>query len=177
MGGEFLYKRFPDKPEGELTPLRSALVDEKQLAKFAEMLNLGPQMRLGRGAELEGGRQNPNLLSSTFEAIVGAYFLDTNSDITKIRKYVEPFFSAVVNGLAIDASSINSKSSFQAWALAKIGENPIYKVLSESGPDHAKQFVVGVWVADKLYGQGTGHRKQIAEKDAARDALDRLGLL
>jgi len=177
LSGEFLYKRFPDKPEGELTPLRSALVDEKQLAKFAEMLNLGPQMRLGRGAELEGGRQNPNLLSSTFEAIVGAYFLDTDSDISEIRKYVEPFFSAVVDDLAIDAPIINYKSRFQAWALANIGENPKYSVLSESGPDHAKQFVVGVQVADKPYGQGTGHRKQIAEKDAARDALDRLGLI
>ncbi|NJP12457.1 MAG: ribonuclease III [Leptolyngbyaceae cyanobacterium RU_5_1] len=177
LSGEFLYKNYPDKSEGELTRLRSALVDEQQLAKFAEALNLGNQMRLGKGAELEGGRQNPNLLSSAFEAVIGAYFLDRKSDISEVRNYVEPFFSSVMNSLVVTAPNINYKSRFQEWALANSGENPQYVIISESGPDHAKEFVSEVQVSNKTYGWGTGRKKQEAEKDAARDALDRLGLL
>ncbi|MBL1176169.1 ribonuclease III [Pantanalinema sp. GBBB05] len=177
LSGEFLYKRYPNKSEGELTPLRSALVDAKQLAKFAEALNLGQQIKLGKGADREGGRQNVRLLSSTFEALIGAYFLDTNSDINQVRSYVEPFFNSVVNHLVVVAPNINFKSRFQEWALANPKENPQYVIVSESGPDHAKHFVAEVQVANKTYGRGNGHKKQEAEKDAARDALDRLGLI
>lgn len=177
LSGEFLYKKYPDKSEGELTPLRSALVDAKQLAKFAETLNLGQQIKLGKGADREGGRQNVRLLSSTFEALIGAYFLDSNSDINQVRSYVEPFFDSVVNHLVVTAPNINYKSRFQEWALANPKENPQYVIVSESGPDHAKHFMAVVQVAGKIYGQGHGHKKQEAEKDAARDALDRLGLI
>ncbi len=176
LSGEFLYKRYPNKAEGELTPLRSALVDEKQLAQFAIALNLGSQMQLGKGAEQEGGRQNTNLLSSAFEAVVGAYFLDANSDIAVVREYVTPFFEAVVEDLSIIASTINYKSRLQEWALANGSENPKYMILSQSGPDHARVFVAEVQVQGKPLGRGTGRRKQDAEKDAAREALQQLGL-
>ncbi|MGI0489595.1 ribonuclease III [Pantanalinema rosaneae CENA516] len=175
LSGEFLYKRYPDKSEGELTPLRSALVDAKQLAKFAKALDLGQQIKLGKGADREGGRQNTRLLSSTFEALIGAYFIDTNSDINQVRSYVEPFFDAVVSHLAITAQTVNYKSRFQEWSLANTGMNPNYVIVSESGPDHDKCFVAEVQISGKPYGQGSGRRKQDAEKDAARDALDRLG--
>ncbi len=177
LGGEFLYKRYPDKPEGELTPLRSALVDEKQLAQFAIALNLGVHLRLGKGAEQEGGRQNTNLLSSAFEAVIGAYFLDANSDVSLVREYVQPFFAAVVDELAIVAPAINYKSRLQEWALANGKENPKYRILSQSGPDHARVFVAEVQVQGRSLGHGTGRRKQDAEKEAARDALQRLGVL
>ncbi len=177
LSGEFLYKRYPRKPEGELTPLRSALVDESQLAKFAIALNLGPVMHLGRGAEINGGRESPNLLSSTFEALVGAYFLDTGSDIEQVRDFIEPLFQAVVDQLVISAAQINFKSRFQAWALAEVGENPKYIVIAQSGPDHAREFTAEVRVADHKYGEGKGHRKQDAEKSAAKQALEALGLL
>jgi len=177
LSGEFLYKRYPEKPEGELTPLRSALVDEPQLAKFAIALNLGPLMHLGRGAEINGGRENPNLLSSTFEAVVGAYFLDTGSNIEQVRDFIEPLFQAVVDQLVISAAQINFKSRFQAWALAEVGENPKYIIIAQSGPDHAREFTAEVRVADHKYGEGKGHRKQDAEKSAAKQALEALGLL
>lgn len=177
LSGEFLYKRYPQKPEGELTPLRSALVDEQQLAKFAIALNLGALMRLGRGAEINGGRENPNLLSSTFEALIGAYFLDTDSNIESVRNYVEPLFQAVVDHLVISAPQINFKSRFQAWALAEVGENPKYTIIGQSGPDHAREFTAEVRVADRKYGEGRGRRKQDAEKSAAKQALEALGLL
>lgn len=177
LSGEFLYKRYPQKPEGELTPLRSALVDEAQLAKFANDLGIGDLMKLGKGAEREGGRQNDNLLSSAFEAMIGAYFLDTNSDITAVRVYVEPLFVSVVDALAVSAPSVNFKSRFQEWALSKFGENPKYLIIHESGPDHAKEFTAEVQVNGKTYGAGMGRRKQDAEKSAARDALERLSML
>lgn len=175
LGGEFLFKRYPDKPEGELTPLRSSLVDEKQLAKFALLLDLGRQMRLGKGADREGGRQNANLLSSTFEAVVGAYFLDRHSDISPVRDYVFPFFDAVVEPLALISPKINYKSRLQEWALATLGENPRYQITDQSGPDHAREFTAEVWVREEKLGIGQGRRKQDAEKEAARNALEKLG--
>ncbi|MDX2212722.1 MAG: ribonuclease III [Oculatellaceae cyanobacterium bins.114] len=174
LSGEFLYKRYPTKPEGELTPLRSALVDEKQLAQFATMFNLGDLMQLGRGAEQEGGRRNPNLLSSTFEAVVGAYFLDTDSDIQAVRAFVEPLFEAMVDALIVAIAEVNFKSRFQEWALATYGENPKYLIVSQSGPDHAREFVAEVWVNHQKFGEGKGRRKQDAEKRAAEDALTRI---
>jgi ribonuclease III len=177
LSGEFLYKRYPHKPEGELTPLRSALVDEKQLAEFANSLKLSLWLKLGKGAELEGGRLNANLLSSAFEAMIGAYFLDADSDINAVRAYVEPLFASVVDTLAIAAPNINYKSRFQAWALAQMSVNPQYVIISQSGPDHAKAFTAEVQVAGKKYGEGLGRRKQDAEKEAARAALQSLGLI
>jgi ribonuclease III len=176
LSGEFLYKRYPDKAEGDLTPLRAALVEEAQLARFAEKLDLGKLLRLGKGAELEGGRQNANLLSSAFEALIGAYFLDKNSDITVVRNYVEPFFISVVDDLVISAPTDNYKSRFQEWALANGGENPRYTIANQSGPDHNREWEAEVWIGFNKYGDGKGRRKQDAEKDAARNALKGLGL-
>lgn len=177
LSGEFLYKRYIHKPEGELTPLRSALVDEKQLAQFARLLKLEQWLKLGKGAEREGGRQNANLLSSAFEALIGAYFLDVESDIDAVRAYVEPLFVAVIDNLAIHTPQINYKSRFQEWALAQFGENPQYTTVRESGPDHAKAFEVAVSVTGKKYGEGTGRSKQNAEKAAAKNALEILGII
>ncbi|HEY9699578.1 MAG TPA: ribonuclease III [Trichocoleus sp.] len=177
LSGHFLYQWFPEKPEGELTPLRSSLTDEKQLAEFAIALNLGDQLRLGKGAELNGGRHNPNLLSSAFEAMIGAYFLDADSDMETVRAYVEPLFGAVIDRGSTAALTLNFKSQFQAWALAEIGENPAYSTIGQTGPDHDRTFTAEVRVKDQKYGEGQGRRKQDAEKAAARDALDRLGLM
>lgn len=177
LGGEFLYKRYTEKPEGELTPLRSALVDEKQLAQFATWLKLDQWLKLGKGAELEGGRQNENLLSSAFEALIGAYFLDVDSNIDAVRAYVEPLFRTVIDNLAVHTPNINYKSRLQEWSLAQIGELPSYTTIRESGPDHAKVFAVAVSVAGKKYGEGTGRSKQDAGKAAAKNALEVLGII
>jgi ribonuclease-3 len=177
LSGDYLYKKYPQQPEGHLTRMRSNLVDERQLAQFAERLGLGQQIKLGRGAERDGGRQNANLLSSTFEAIIGAYFLDTDSDIAAVQDFVEPLFEDYYkNHSHTDADFANPKSQFQAWALATIGENPRYEIIDERGPDHAKEFTAKVWVKQQSYGQGQGRSKQEAEKAAARDALANLGL-
>jgi ribonuclease III len=173
--GEFLYQRYPELAEGKLTPMRSALVDEQQLAKFALALDLGDRLRLGRGAERDGGRQNPNLLSCGFEALIGAYYLDCG-DIDRVRDYVVDFFASVVVEVAEPAPEINYKSRFQHWALTTKCENPKYIIVGAIGPDHDKQFIAEVQVLGKQYGRGQGRSKQIAEKEAARDALVTVGI-
>jgi ribonuclease III len=173
LSGEFLYQRYPDKAEGDLTALRSALVDERQLAEFAGWLNLGSQLRLSRGAELQRGRDNPNLLSSAFEAIIGAHFLDRQGDIAPVRDYVLPFFDAVIERLN-QPSDRNPKSQLQQWALATYQQVPVYRVVEAIGPDHDRRFTVEVWVRNHCLGQGQGRRKQDAEKEAARQVLNQL---
>lgn len=174
--GEFLFQRYPDKAEGELTKLRASLVDARQLGEFAERLKLSKYLRLGKGVEGSGGRYNTRLLSSAFEALIGAYFLDRELQVEPLRTFVFPLFQSVVEALADPALNINEKSAFQEWALAEKGVIPSYGILSESGPDHAKCFTAAVYIGAQCYGQGTGRRKQDAEKAAARDALERLGL-
>jgi ribonuclease III len=178
--GELLYNRYPELKEAQLTQLRSALVNEKQLAEVAEKLNIGKEIRLGRGAQRDGGRDNPALLSDTFEALMGAYFLDRG--IEAVRDYIRSLFTPLADRLAqpqtyvIPTSLVDAKNRFQEWALASHKQNPLYQIVEESGPDHAKAFTAEVLVNGRVYGTGTGRRKQIAEKLAAEDALWKLGL-
>ncbi len=173
--GELLYRRYPDLSEGQLTSLRSELVREKQLVKLATSVGIGNQLRLGKGTIQDGGRQNPSLLSDAFEAVIGAYFLD--SGIDKVREYIEPLFTPVAEDIVSALSALNSKSMFQKWGLANYGENPQYSIIKESGPDHAKVYTTEVRLKGKLYGTGTGSSKQAAEKNAAQKALKKIGLL
>lgn len=177
LGAEFFYTQYPHKPEGELTALRAVLVSEAQLAEFANLLQIGQELRLTKGVEAASGRQNPNLLSSAFEALVGAYFLDCNSSIDIVRDYIYPFFQSVVDNLAQDVSKINYKSRLQEWSLATMGYLPTYTITDRLGPDHAPEFVADVWIVSQRYGQGKGRKKQAAEKAAAYAALVTLGLI
>ncbi|MEQ8537518.1 MAG: ribonuclease III [Coleofasciculus sp. D1-CHI-01] len=176
--GELLYNRYPDLSEAHLTRLRSNLVDEKQLAKFASQLGIGDLMRLGKGADKEGGRQNPALLSDTFEAYMGAYYLE--SGIDAVRQLFAPLFRDVADSIAFPTSDtepnnlVDAKGRFQQWALANFVENPEYFIIDESGLDHAKEFTAEVRVKGKVYGVGKGRRKQDAEKRAAKAALKKV---
>jgi len=176
--GELLYKRYPDLSEAHLTRLRSNLVDEKQLAKFASQLDIGDLMRLGKGADKEGGRKNPALLSDTFEAYMAAYYIE--SGIDAVRQFIHPLFRNVADSIVFQTSDaepknlVDAKGRFQQWALANFVENPEYFIIDESGLDHAKEFTAGVRVKGKLYGVGTGRRKQDAEKRAAEAALKKV---
>ncbi|WP_044209805.1 ribonuclease III [Coleofasciculus chthonoplastes] len=176
--GELLYKRYPDVSEAHLTRLRANLVDEKQLAKFASQLGIGDLMRLGKGADKEGGRQNPALLSDTLEAYMAAYYIE--SGIDAVRQFIYPLFSRVADSIAVQQSDtepknlVDPKGRFQQWALANFVENPTYSIIDESGLDHAKEFTAEVRVKGKVYGVGTGRRKQDAEKRAAKAALKKV---
>ncbi|WP_019498574.1 ribonuclease III [Pseudanabaena sp. PCC 6802] len=171
--GAMLYEYFPDLPEGELTRRRSALVDELNLTHLARELELGSKLRIGKGTERDGGRDAPSLLSDAFEAIIGAYFLDSGIDAVKL--YVEQVFTPLIRNAPQYRSPIDAKSQLQEWVQSNFnGSLPEYRTVSASGQDHAKVFTVEVWIGDKCYGTGTGRSKKNAEKQAATDALSRL---
>ncbi len=175
LSGEYLYRRHPEKGEDELTRRRSALVDEKQLAKFAEEVDLNFKMRLGKGAIQDGGYHNPNLLSSTFEAVIGAYYLDNNSDIQAVRAIIEPLFNSVPEQIVISRSNVDAKNRFQEWVQRNVTQTPPkYITVQTGGLSHAPEFVAKVLVAEKIYGEGKGRNKKDAEKAAAEDALVKL---
>ena len=182
---EMLYTMYPTINEAQLTHLRSRLVDEQQLGKLGAEFGLGALMRLGKGAAKGGGRNNPSLLNDTFEAMLGAYFLDAG--IKPVREYIINIFQPLAKTLVDrslelqpgdnnnspqpQATFIDSKNRFQQWALANHQTKPEYLIVAESGPDHAKQFTAQVSIFGKVYGLGTGSRKQEAEKQAAQAAI------
>jgi ribonuclease-3 len=175
---EIIYKRYPEMNEAQLTRLRSKLVDEQQLSQFARELGLPKLMYLGKGAEKDGGRDNPAMLSDTFEAVIAAYFIE--SGIDAVRHYVQSLFVPVIDEILLSESDINptnlvdSKNQLQQWSLANFGEKPEYLVIAESGPPHAREFTSQVTVKGLVYGVGKGKKKQDAEKQAAVAALRKL---
>jgi ribonuclease III len=176
--GEMLYRLYPEMNEAELTRLRSCLVDETQLGRIAEQMNLGAKMRLGVGAAKDNGRDNPSLLNDTFEAIMGAYYLDAG--INALSIYIQPLFQALAAELIAESakseqsSLIDSKNRLQQWALAHHKETPKYQIIAESGLDNQKEFTAQVSVKGIVYGIGKGKRKKTAEKQAAIAALEKL---
>jgi len=179
--GELLYRRYPELDEAQLTRLRSMLVDQKQLAKIAQEMDIGRLIRLGKGADKCETRNSPAVLSDTFEAIIGAYFLDT--DITTVSQYVDNLFTPIIEEILSTKSAkiydylTSAKNLLQEWAIVNIGENPYYKLVNESGPSHAKTFTVEVQIKGIVYGTGQGQRKQEAEKQAALTALQKLSII
>ena len=175
VSGEYLYRIHPELGEDEMTRRRAALVDERQLARFATDVGLDFRMRLGQGAIRDGGYQNPNLLSSTFEAVVGAYYLDHDRDIETLRPLMEQLFDSVPQGVTLVRSSVDSKNRFQEFAQANGATIPPKYVTEQiGGVDHAPEFVSRAYVGDKLYGEGKGRSKKDAEKQAAEDAISKL---
>ncbi len=174
MVGAWLYHRFPEMAEGQLTRLRAALVGNEQLALFAGTLNLGAAMRLGHGEAENGGRDRLPLLGSTFEALIGAIYLD--KDVGAVWKFMDPFLETTVAEIIASQVEHHPKSILQEWSQSKGFGTPIYKTTGDSGPDHDKYFDVEVMIDGEVYGEGRGHSKQAAAKVAAKAALDKLGL-
>lgn len=172
--GAWLYNHFPEMAEGELTRLRSALVRTEQLAEFAREINLGGVMRLGRGEEDGGGRERPALLCGTFEALVGALYL--NAGIEAVQNFIEPLLEPAAESILSGHKEQDPKSLLQEWVQSQGYGPPQYRIASSSGPDHARIFEVEVLVDNKVFGRGQGHSKQAAAKAAARNALRSYGL-
>ncbi len=170
-----LYKLYPTYPEGKLTALRSSLVRAKTLAELADTLTLGDFLLLSRGEEKGGGRKNGAILADTFEAVLGAVYLDQGLAAAKkvLARYLFPRIEEQNNRLG----SLDYKSSLQEFTQEQSHQSPTYKVLAESGPDHAKHFSVGVFLATTELARGEGKSKQEAEQDAARLALEKSGKL
>lgn len=170
--GKMLYQIYPQMREGELTKLRSRLVNnEHQLAELALTLNLNQYLHLGKGAEKDGTRNNPEVLSDTLEAVIGAYFLD--SGLEAVEALIIPFFRSIAETVTSNAElDTNYKGRLQEWALANWGEIPRYYIVKETGEDHAKEFTAEVYIANQLYGVGVGETKKAAAKRAAKAALE-----
>jgi ribonuclease-3 len=174
MVGAWLYHRFPEMAEGQLTRLRAALVGNEQLAQFASGLNLGAAMRLGHGEAENGGRDRLPLLGSTFEALIGAIYLD--KDITEVWKFMDPLLETTVAQIIAKQIEHHPKSILQEWSQSKGFGTPVYQTIGDSGPDHDKYFDVEVLIDGDVYGKGRGHSKHAAAKVAAKVALEKLGL-
>jgi ribonuclease-3 len=172
--GAWLYNRFPEQAEGQLTRLRAALVGNDQLGEFARELGLGEVMRLGRGEDESGGRTRPALLGSTFEALIGALYLDQG--IPAVQTFVEPLLEEATEQILEGRKDQDAKSMLQEWAQSQGYGTPYYETLTATGPDHEKVFEVEVMIGGKSYGRGTGHSKQTAAKAAARNVIESLGI-
>lgn len=172
--GAWLYNRYPEMPEGDLTRMRSSLVYTEQLANYARKISLGRAMRLGRGEVQAGGRERTALLCDTYEALIGAIYLDKGIDavITFISPMLESASEEILSSHGIE----DPKSLFQEWAQSQGHQSPYYVTRGAVGPDHSKIFEVDVMVDNQVYGTGSGASKQLAAKAAARDALTRVGM-
>ncbi len=172
ISGELLYHRFPEAPEGRLTRLRAALVRDETLARFAKSVHIDEVVRLGRGEEDSGGRSRASNLAAAFEAISGALYLDQG--MQAVRQYVEPLFNEALDDVLRFELDKDAKSRLQEWTQATHGITPTYEVVESRGPDHAKEFIIAVYIGGKEYARGTGPSKQAAAQLAARRALERL---
>jgi ribonuclease-3 len=168
--GAYLYHRYPEMKEGELTMLRAALVRTETLADFGRELSLGDNLRLGYGEAESGGRDRPAILCGAFEAIIGAIFLDKG--LTVVEMLVHSLIDPALTDILADATHRDAKSGFQIWAQGRYNITPRYKVVSAVGPDHAKVFTVAVMLDQDVWGEGSGRSKQIAAQAAAAAALE-----
>lgn len=167
----YLYLIRPKSTEGELTKLRAALVRTETLAKVAAYLSLGQYLFLSRGEEESGGRTSRAILANTFEALVGAIYLDCG--LPTVQKFIEKIILANWQRLAKESVADN-KSRLQEVLQRKYHKSPTYKVLNWWGPDHNRQFEVGVFFEERELGRGIGKNKQAATQNAAGDTLARL---
>ena len=167
---EYLYLKY-NNPEGELTNWRAALVNAKILAETAEDFNLYNYLYLSRGEAKDTNPKARNyILANAFEALIGAIYLDQGWE--KARDFISEILLKKLPHILKNKLYLDAKSNFQELAQEKVGITPTYQVLSESGPDHAKKFVVGVYLNDELVAEGKGTSKQEAQVEAAKNALE-----
>ncbi len=169
----FLYDKFPTKPEGDLTAYRAALVNTYSLADVAQTLGINDLLLLSKGEARDTGRARQIILANAFEAITGAVYLDQGYEAAEafLAKNLFPKIDDVIKNRAWQ----DAKSRFQEMAQEKKGITPSYKTVSETGPDHARTFVVAVCVGNDEIAQGEGKSKQDAEQAAAQAGLEKTG--
>jgi len=169
---EFLYGAFPDDREGSLTKKKGLLVSRDVLAQCAQRMKLGDSILLSEAERDSGGRSRVSILADTFEAVIGAIYLD--SGLPAARSFVRRRLLQYSDSILQDQSLSNHKSLLQEHVQARFKTHPRYRVVTEVGPDHMKLFTVEVAIRGQLLGRGQGHNKKEAEQMAARDALSRL---
>jgi len=168
--GEYLFFNFPKSEEGTLSKLRAALVNEESFTKFAEKLNLGKYLLLSNAEENNGGRKKPSILSSAFEAVIGAIYLDGGFEITK--KIAIELLEKIYPVINPDDLLKDYKTNLQEITQAHFGEVPEYKVINTSGPDHKKEFEIAVCIQGKQYTSAKGKSKKVAQQEGARKTIE-----
>ncbi|MBV7337898.1 ribonuclease III [Chloroflexi bacterium TSY] len=171
---ELLYQRYPGYQEGNLTSVRSALVRQETLSALATKLQMGDFLWLGRGEESSNGRTRPVTLCATFEAVVGALYLDRGME--GVSNFLLPLMNEELSRIQRNNLAKDAKSRLQEWAQSNLGATPRYKKIADEGPDHAKIFTMRVSISSTEYGVGRGRSKQSAAQNAAAMALYRLDL-
>lgn len=170
---DYLYNRMKESTEGELTSLRSALVNADTCSKVAQNLSANDFLLLSRGESKDTGRARQYILANTLEAIIGAIYIDQGYDAAK--NFILNNIMPLTEEILAEGKWIDAKSLFQEKAQEFVGHTPVYKTVKETGPDHDKHFTVRVTVGDEVYGEGEGKSKQDAEQEAARVALEAKG--
>ena len=167
---EYLYRNFPDRPEGDLTRMRADMVCERALAVVADRIDLGRHLLLGNGEETGGGRHRDSILADAVESVIAACFLDGGME--SARQFINSF---VLCNVPVDRpQNMDYKTALQELVQQKKNQTLCYRLVGESGPDHDKQFTAQVLLNDRVVGEGIGSSKKRAEQDAARVALESL---
>ena len=167
ISADYLYRAFPDLSEGELSDLRAALVRRETLATLAQEINLGNFLLMGKGEQSSGVSQR--VLASTFEAVLGAMYLDQGIEI--VQQFLMPGLEPLAQTIVSKRLFKDQKSLFQEQAQAHVGITPSYRLVNQEGPSHNREFTVEVLLGDQVAGRGQGRNKQAAEQEAARAAL------
>lgn len=166
---DFLYKKYPKKPEGDMTALRSALVNAVTLSKVAEDIGLNEFLLLSKGEAKDEGRARQYILANVIEALIGAIYLDQGYEAA--QKFIDKNVHVLIDSVIEDKKFIDSKSLFQEMSQEHMGVTPRYDLIKEAGPDHNKIFTVGVFLGDMHIASGEGKSKQEAETQAAFKGL------
>ncbi|PIR38296.1 MAG: ribonuclease III [Candidatus Zambryskibacteria bacterium CG10_big_fil_rev_8_21_14_0_10_42_12] len=169
----FLYEKYPDKNEGELTAYRSALVKTETLSSVSESLGFNDFLLLSRGEAKDTGRARQYILANTFESVVGAIYLDQGYDTAK--QFIYDHITNLIDAILKEGTWIDAKSRFQEKSQEVVGTTPSYRTVKEEGPDHDKHFTVGVFLGKEKVAEGSGKSKQDAEQAAAKAAMDAKG--
>lgn len=162
VSSEYIFKKYPSLPEGELSRIRASLVCESSLAFTAKKMNLGDYILLGKGEDLSGGRFRNSILSDVFEAIIGAVYLEFGFETAK--DYINRI---LLSDISENQLFVDSKSRIQVYVQSQNNMSLEYKVVDETGPDHDKHFIVGLFINGEEISRGEGHNKKEAEQLAA----------
>jgi len=169
---EYLMKNCPDSSEGDLSRLRAAIVSETALATIAREIGLGSYLLLGRGEEQTGGRDKDSLLANCLEALIASIYLDAGN--VAVEAFVIRFFDEMIKKTCTSRGTLDYKTELQELCQERLKQLPEYRIVSETGPDHQKQFAVELSVKGDVFGHGIGKSKKEAEQKAAKEALGKL---
>lgn len=169
----YLFEKYPEKTEGDLTAYRAALVNANSLSQVGTDIGVNDFLLLSKGESKDMGRARQFIIANAVEAVIGAIYLDQGYE--QAKEFVLKNIISLIDAIVSSGALVDAKSLFQERAQEQKGITPAYQIVRETGPDHDKQFVVGVFLNEAMIASGEGSSKQIAEQDAAKNALQKSG--